>query len=134
MNKVLLQKVERLKEEVLYLKDNKQSLLKKLGTSIDAKKITERSVYLCAEITLDIADLIIVQRGFPKPSTYSDSIYKLGDYKIIPKEFARKFVYVAGLRNFLAHDYQINTLPELKRFLKTGLRDIEKFIGYIEKL
>jgi uncharacterized protein YutE (UPF0331/DUF86 family) len=134
MNKVLLQKVERLKEEVLYLKDNKQSLLKKLSTSIDAKKITERSVYLCAEITLDIADLIIVQKGFPKPSTYSDSIYKLGDYKIISKEFARKFVYIAGLRNFLAHDYQINTLPELKRFLKTGLRDIERFIRYMEKL
>jgi uncharacterized protein YutE (UPF0331/DUF86 family) len=134
MHKVLLQKVERLKEEVFYLKNNKQGLLKKLGTSIDAKKITERSVYLCAEITLDIADLIIVQKGFPKPSTYSDSIYKLGDYRIISKEFARKFVYIAGLRNFLAHDYQINTLPELKRFLKIGLRDIERFIGYIEKL
>lgn len=134
MNEILLQKLERLKEELLYLKDNKQNLLKKLDISIDAKKITERSVYLCAEITLDIADLVIVQKGFPKPSTYSDSIYKLGDYKIIPKEFARKFIYIAGLRNFLAHDYQIDTLPELKRFLKIGLRDIERFIGFIEKL
>jgi len=77
---------------------------------------------------------VIVQKGFPKPSTYSDSIYKLSDYKIIPKEFARKFTYIAGLRNFLAHDYQINTLPELKRFLKIGLRDIERFMGFIERL
>lgn len=91
-------------------------------------------MYLCTEIALDIVDIVILQKGFPKPSTYSESIYKLGNYKIIPKKFARKFVYIAGLRNFLAHDYQISTLPELKRFLKTGLKDIERFISAIEKL
>jgi len=84
MNEVLLQKIERLKEELIYLKSNKQNILKKLDTSIDFKKIAERSVYLCAEITLDIADLVLLQKGLPKPSTYSESIYKLGDYKIIP--------------------------------------------------
>ena len=134
MNEVLLQKIERLKEELIYLKSNKQNILKKLDTSIDFKKIAERSVYLCAEITLDIADLVLLQKGLPKPSTYSESIYKLGDYKIIPKEFARKFVYIAGLRNFLAHDYRINTVPTLKRFIRTGMKDIERFISSIEKI
>jgi len=133
MNEVLFRKIERLKEEVLYLETNRK-FLKEIGTSIDTKKIVERSVYLCAEITLDISDLVISVKGFPKPSTYSDSIYKLGDYKIIPKDFARKFVYIAGLRNFLAHDYQIDTSADLKRFLKSGLSDIKKFICYIEKL
>jgi len=133
MNEVLFRKVERLKEEVLYLETNRK-FLKEIGTSVDTKKIVERSVYLCAEIALDIADLVITIKGFPKPVTYSDSIYKLGDYKIIPKDFARKFVYIAGLRNFLAHDYQIDTSADLKRFLKSGLSDIKKFIGYVEKL
>ncbi len=133
MNEVLFRKVERLKEEVLYLETNRK-FLKEIGRSVDTKKIAERSVYLCAEITLDISDLVITIKGFPKPSTYSDSIYKLGDYKIIPKDFARKFVYIAGLRNFLAHDYQIDTSADLKRFLKSGLSDIKKFICYIEKL
>lgn len=133
MNEVLFRKIERLKEEVLYLETNKK-FLKEIGISVDTKKIVERAVYLCAEITLDIADLVITIKGFPKPSTYSDSIFKLGGYKIIPKDFARKFVYIAGLRNFLAHDYQIDTAADLKRFLKTGLNDIKKFIGYVEKL
>lgn len=133
MNEVLFRKIERLKEEVLYLETNRK-FLKEIGTSVDTKKIVERSVYLCAEITLDISDLVITIKGFPKPSTYSDSIYKLGNYKIIPKDFARKFVYIAGLRNFLAHDYQIDTSADLKRFLKSGLSDIKKYIGYIEKL
>ena len=134
MNEVLFRKLERLKEEVLYLETNRTKLLKNLKISVETKKITERSVYLCTEIALDITDMVIAIRGLPKPSTYSDSIYKLGDHKIIPKSFAREFVYIAGLRNFLAHDYQINTSDELIRFLKSGLSDIKRFINYIEKL
>lgn len=74
--------------------------------STETRKIVERTVYLCAEIVLDIADLLILKKGYPKPSTYSDSIFKLGDYRIVPKDFAYKFVYIAGIRNFRAHDAQ----------------------------
>jgi len=134
MDKVFFQKLQRLKEELFYLEKNKPNLLKELKTSSEAKKIAERTVYLCLEIVLDIADLIIIKKGYPKPSTYSDSIYKLGDYALIPKDFASKFVYIAGLRNFLAHDYQKSTVPELEKFLRTGIKDVEQFIGYIGKL
>lgn len=133
MNEVLFRKIERLKEEVLYLETNKKAFLKNIGLSSDTKKIVERSVYLCAEIALDIAETIIAIKGLPKPSTYSDSIYKLGDFKIIPKEFARKFAYIAGLRNFLAHDYQVETTTDLQKFLKIGIADVKKFIGFVEK-
>jgi uncharacterized protein YutE (UPF0331/DUF86 family) len=133
MDRVLFQKLQRLKEELFYLKKNKPNLLKELKTSSEAKRIAERTVYLCLEIVLDIADLIIIKKGYPKPSTYSDSIYKLGDYALMPKTFASKFVYIAGLRNFLAHDYQKSTVPELEKFLRTGIKDVEQFIRYIEK-
>jgi uncharacterized protein YutE (UPF0331/DUF86 family) len=134
MNEVLFNKLQRLKEEAKYLVDNKPKLLRTLKSSLETKKIVERSVYLCAEIVLDIADLLIIKKGYPKPSSYSDSIYKLGDYGLIPKEFAYKFVYIAGIRNFLAHDYQKNTIPELEKFLKYGLEDIEHFVKAIEDL
>lgn len=132
MKGVLFNKIQRLKEEVLYLKRNRQRFLQELRLSKDTQKIIERSVYLCAEIILDIADLIISDKQYPKPDTYSDLIYKLGEYNIIPKEFAYKFVYIAGLRNFLAHDYQKNTAPRLEEFLNSGLEDIETFIKHIE--
>jgi len=132
MNEVLFNKLQRLKEEVKYLVDNKSRLLHTLSSSIETKKITERSVYLCTEIILDIAELLIIKKGYPKPSSYSDSIYKLGDYDILPKEFAYKFVYIAGLRNFLAHDYQIDTIPELEKFLERSLQEVKYFINGIE--
>lgn len=134
MNEVLFDKLQRLKGEVKYLTDNKPELLRTLKTSIETKKIVERCVYLCAEIVLDIADLLIIQKGYPKPSSYSDSIYKLGEYGILSKEFAYKFVYIAGLRNFLAHDYQKDTTQELEKFLRYGLRDINHFIRVVKEL
>ena len=134
MHEVLFRKLERLKEEVLYLETNRAIFLKNINISLETKKITERSVYLCAEMVLDVADLVITLRGLPKPSTYSDTIYKLGDYKIIPISFSRKIVYIAGLRNFLAHDYLIDTVNELIKFLKVGIADMKKFINFIEKL
>jgi uncharacterized protein YutE (UPF0331/DUF86 family) len=133
MEDVIASKLERLKEEVKYLSDRKKLFLSTLTTSTETKKIVERSVYLCAEIALDIGELIIVKRRYPRPSTYSDVIYKLGDYGVIPIKFAQKFVYVAGLRNFLAHDYQRTTLPELERFLRYGIKDMNKFSGYVEE-
>jgi len=134
MKAVLFYKLQRLKEEAKYLVDNKTRFLSTLRSSIETKKIAERSVYLCAEIVLDIADLLIIKRGYPKPSSYSDSIYKLGDYDLIPKDFARNFVYIAGIRNFLAHDYQKNTIPELEKFLQYGLKDLKQFIKLAEKV
>ncbi len=106
MQEVLYSKLQRLKEEVNYLGDHKAEFVRTLKTSTETRKIVERTVYLCAEIVLDIADLLILKKGYPKPSTYSDSIFKLGDYRIVPKDFASKFVYIAGIRNFLAHDAQ----------------------------
>lgn len=134
MNEVLFNKLQRLKEEAKYLVDNKSKFLHTLKTSVETKKVVERSVYLCAEIVLDIADLLIINKGYPKPSSYSDSIYKLGDYNLIQKEFAYRFVYIAGIRNFLAQDYQKDTIPELEKFLKHGLKDIKRFIKTVEGL
>ena len=134
MKEVLFNKLERLKEEAKYLADDKPKFIRTLRSSIETKKIVERSVYLCAEIVLDIADLLIIKKGYPKPSTYSDSIYKLGEYGLLPKDFAHKFVYIAGIRNFLAHDYQQNTIPELEKFLKYGLKDLTHFTKIVARL
>lgn len=133
MREVLFQKVQRLMEEIKYLEDNKDRFLEQIEDSLDVKKIVERSVFLCSEMALDISDLLIVEKGFPKPATYRDAIYKLGDFNIVPKDFAYDFVYIAGLRNFLAHEYLKNTVPALKEFLGKGLADLKEFIKHVRK-
>jgi uncharacterized protein YutE (UPF0331/DUF86 family) len=63
-----------------------------------------------------------------------NKLQRLGEYDLIPKVFAHKFVYIAGVRNFLAHDYQKNTVPELEKFLKYGIQDLKHFIKSVEAL
>lgn len=133
MDEILFEKIEKLKEEIDYLIQNKEKFLKNLKYSPETKRIVERSIYICCEIVLDIANLLIIKKNKPRPLTYSEAIYKLGDYQIIPSEFAYKFVYIAGIRNFLAHDYLKDTVSTLQKFLKLGLVDIEKFINFVEK-
>ena len=70
MNPVLSRKIERLKEEILYLEVNKAKFLKELGVSVEAKKIAERSAYLATEIALDITELVISMKGLPRPSSF----------------------------------------------------------------
>ena len=134
MNEVLFRKIERLKEEVLYLQANKKNILENIELSTETKKIAERSVYLCAEIALDIAETVIAIKWIPRPSTYSDSIYKLGEHKIMPKVFTRKFAYIAWLRNFLAHTYQVETTTDLQKFLRIGIAAAKRFIGFMERI
>lgn len=134
MNAVVRRKLERLKAEILYLENNRARFARDVAVSAETRKVVERSVYLSAEIALDIAEMVIALKGLPRPSSYSDTIFKLGEYKLVPKEFARRFVYIAGLRNFLAHDYELDTAPDLKRFLKAGMNDIKKFISHMAKL
>jgi hypothetical protein len=66
VNEVLFYKLQRLKEEAKYLVDKKPKLLRTLKSSIETKKIVERSVYLSSEIVLDIADLLIIKKKYPK--------------------------------------------------------------------
>lgn len=131
MEGVLFQKIQRLKGEVIYLKENKERFLKGIRTSIDTRKIVERSVFLCAEMVLDIADLTLVKRGYPKPASYREAIYNLGEFKVIPEDFAYNFTYIAGMRNFLAHEYLKDTIPTLEDFLNNKIVDVEKFLGLI---
>ena len=62
MTELLFQKLQRLKEEVAYLKDNRERFLLTLRSSIDTRKIVERSVFLTSEMVLDLADLVIIKR------------------------------------------------------------------------
>lgn len=133
MSEILSAKTQKLKQELKYLKDNSAEFMKDMESSQDTRKIVERTVYLCTEIVLDMADLLIAEKDYPKPDSYSDSIYKLGEYSIIPNEFAQRFLYIAGLRNFLAHDYQKDTVSRLREFMNSGIADVETFLQYTER-
>jgi uncharacterized protein YutE (UPF0331/DUF86 family) len=64
---------------------------------------------------------------------YTQVILSLGDYEVLPKDFAQKIKGLASYRNRLVHLYWKIGEEELLSVIKERFEDIEKFIDYIEK-
>lgn len=68
-----------------------------------------------------------------KRKDYTQVIVSLGDYGVIPQNFAKKIRGMAGYRNRLIHLYWEVTPKELHQTLKENLEDFQKFSDYIKK-
>jgi len=88
-------------------------------------------LYLTADSCISLAEMIIKERNFRTPQTYSEAIDILGENGVIPSDFAYDFARIGGLRNFLAHDYE---KVDMKRICKEVLRkipDIKRYLSYL---
>jgi len=60
-------------------------------------------LYLLADSSITLAELVIKHKKLRLPQTYHEAIDILGEKGIIEPEFAFSFARIAGFRNFLAH-------------------------------
>jgi uncharacterized protein YutE (UPF0331/DUF86 family) len=84
-----------------------------------------------------VAQKVLKYKNIDMAQSYYEAIDLLGEKDILPKEFAYEFAYefakIAGLRNFLAHDYEeVDYLIICDEVLKK-LEDVKKFLEYIKK-
>lgn len=89
---------------------------------------------LAIEAVLTIATHILSrlpQNG--KDKDYTQVLTLLGDYEVIPKDFAKKIRGMAGYRNRLVHLYWEVNPKELLATIKENLNDFEEFIKYIKE-
>ncbi|MBI3333108.1 MAG: DUF86 domain-containing protein [Candidatus Omnitrophica bacterium] len=64
---------------------------------------------------------------------YVDVIDRLGERRILPKDFARQIRKMAGFRNLLVHEYAEVNLATVHDVLQNRLGDFEKFARHIQK-
>lgn len=69
------------------------------------RDVVERNFEVAIQCCLDIANRIISIERTKKPSDYRDSLLKLGELGVIPRDFARSIAPLAGFRNVLIHEY-----------------------------
>jgi uncharacterized protein YutE (UPF0331/DUF86 family) len=91
-----------------------------------------RYLHLAIECVLDIGESLIAGRGWERPETNRDVFIRLGEKKVLPKDFATAFSSVGGLRNILVHDYLKVDLSLLFKNL-SHLRDFETFARHIAR-
>ena len=90
-------------------------------------------LYILSDRVISLAEMICKFKKLGYPLTYSEFIYRLGDFGIIDKEFAYHFADIAKFRNFLAHDYEDIDKKKICKIMLENLDDVEKFIEQIEK-
>ncbi len=60
-------------------------------------------LYLAADSSIALAEMLIKFKNIQRPNSYYESIDIIGEYGIIPRDFAYEFAKIASFRNFLAH-------------------------------
>ncbi|MCK4268157.1 MAG: DUF86 domain-containing protein [Actinomycetia bacterium] len=130
MNKEII--IDRLKEI-----DDNLAILEKLAKHSREKfiaqpeiyKLAERCLQLAVDSVLDISHYILAQQNWPRAEG-KEAIRSLGQYRVIPAEFAEQFSHVAGFRNILVHEYLKIDRNKVFDFLH-NLQDFREFSRYV---
>lgn len=128
----LLVRVERLKEELKFLKQNKPKSYEEFVQNPVKRRSIERSLEVALEAVLDIGRLIISLKNLHKPSDNTEVFDILAVDNILPKEFAKNIRGIGGMRNVLVHDYMIIDYKKVYKALQK-IDELQKFVEYIVK-
>ncbi len=116
-------------------------LLQDIGKDCKNKFLTDKIyqgallhyLYLIADSCISLAEIVGKYKNIPTGESYYQSIDLLGEYKIIPADFAYDFAKIASFRNFLAHHYEkIDYVTVCENSLEK-LDDVKLYLEYIKK-
>ncbi len=127
-------KISSVKKYLKILERYKNISTKEIENHLEKRGAIERYLYLVAQATIDLAETVVAYKHLRKPTTMSESFYILNEEKIIPADLTEKMVKLTGFRNIMAHDYEKIDYAVVENVLKSGLKDIEKFIKIISAI
>jgi len=90
-------------------------------------------LYLASDGCISIAEMMLKYKDLGVSESYYEAIDTLGEYDILPRDFAYSFAKIASFRNFLAHDYEkIDYIIICEEALEK-LEDIKIYLKHIQE-
>lgn len=89
-------------------------------------------LYLASDGCIAIAEMVLKDKNLGSSQSYYEAIDTLGEYNILPREFAYDFAKIASFRNFLAHDYEKIDYVIICSDALEELDDITEYLKYIK--
>ena len=89
-------------------------------------------LYLASDGCIAIAEMMLKHKDIGSSDSYYEAIDTLGEYNILPREFAYDFAKIASFRNFLAHDYEKIEYVIICEEALEKLDDIRMYLNYIK--
>ncbi len=133
-NSVLKNKISVVKKYLSNAKHFQKYSQKEIEGRIELKGSVERYLYLVAQSAIDLAEAVVAEKNFRKPSSMRESFYILNEEEIISSEITEKMLDMVGFRNIMAHDYEKIDFSIVYNVLKNRLSDVEKFGRIIDKI
>ena len=127
------QKIQSMQEMLELLEELKNDCNEKFLTDKIYQGALLHYLYLVSDSAIALAEMMIKYKNLRKSNSYYESIDLLGEYNIIPANFAYDFAKIASFRNFLAHHYERIDYKEICESTLEKLDDIKKYLQYIEK-
>lgn len=127
------EKVGKIKKGLIDLKEYVQDCEEIFEKDEVLKDAILYRLYILSDRVISLAEMVCKYEKLGYPLTYSEFIYRLGDFGIIDKEFAYYFANIAKFRNFLAHDYEDIDEKKICKIMLENLDDVGKFLEQIEK-
>ena len=90
-------------------------------------------LYKVADSSISLGEMVLKYKNKDATQSYYDTIDTLGEYGIIPRDFAYDFAKIASFRNFLAHDYEKIDYLIICEEVLSKLKDIEQYVKYIKE-
>ncbi len=132
--------LHRIEEKILSIEELLETL-DELKPDCDEKFLTDKIyhgallhyLYLISDSSIALAEMVIKYKNIKKSNSYYESIDLLGEYGVIPANFAYEFAKIASFRNFLAHHYERVDYKEICENTLNKLEDIRLYLQYIKK-
>ena len=124
-------KLKSMKKYVDFLRSYESVTEERLEDDYELRSAIERNFHLAIESALDIGEIIISAEGFEKPEDYRSVILILERHKVIPTDFAERFIEAVSFRNILVYMYEEVDIVELHQCLRNNLGDFDEFARYI---
>jgi len=131
MQHKIKQKIKRIKYYISLLQEYKPDCKKRFIEDPMFEGALLHYLYLASDGCIAVAEMMLKYRDLGTSGSYYEAIDTLGEYNILPKEFAYSFAKIASFRNFLAHDYEkIDAIVICEEALGK-LDDIGVYLEYI---
>jgi len=108
--------------------------LEELHTDRDKRNMILHALLISIQSAIDIANHIIADKGFRKPSTYRESFEILYEEGLIPKNLSDKLSDLAGLRNVLVHIYWRLDIDAVYEVLQHDLGVLKEFESVVKRM
>ena len=99
-----------------------------ISSDTDRMLALERLLYLVAQATIDLAEMLVKLKSFGKPETMSEAFDLLVQAKYINADLGGALVKMVGFRNILSHGYDKIEQSVIESVLYQRLNDIDRFI------